>query len=107
MKMNTYLEKIGLVTQHESFRSIVDAFELEMKNGLIGEESSLLMIPNYLSASRMVLRDRQAVAIDMGGTNLRVARVDFNSSGEAHVDYFVYAMPGTKEELSALEFLTK
>lgn len=107
MNMSTYLEEIGLITQHESFRSIVDAFELEMKNGLAGEQSSLLMIPNFLTASQTALRDRQAIAIDMGGTNLRIARVDFDSSGETHVEYFVYAMPGTKEELSACEFFDK
>lgn len=107
MKISAYLEDIGLVTQHVSFRSIVDLFEMEMKNGLIGEKSSLLMIPNFLTASQTVLRERQAVAIDMGGTNLRIARVDFDSSGEPHVDYFVYAMPGTKEELSVCEFSDK
>ncbi len=107
MEMKTYLEEIGLVTQHVTFRTIVDAFELEMKKGLIGEKSSLLMIPNFLTASAPVLRDRQAFAIDMGGTNLRIARVDFDSSGEACVEYFVHAMPGTKEELSAHELFDK
>lgn len=107
MEMITYLQEIGLAAQHVSFLPAIEAFELEMIHGLAGKKSSLQMIPNFLSAAQIAPHDKCAIAIDMGGTNLRIARVDFDSRGEAHLEYFVYPMPGIKSELTADEFFDK
>lgn len=107
MEMSDYVKEIGLVAQRVSFRPAVEAFELEMMHGLAGKKSSLQMIPNFLSAAEIALHDKCAIAIDMGGTNLRIARVDFDSKSETHLECFVNPMPGIKKELSVDDFFDK
>lgn len=107
MEMKTYLNEIGLPSKSFSLRQAVDEFVLEMSNGLNGRESSLQMIPNYLNAPPASLRGKRTIAIDMGGTNLRIARVAFDENGLAHLENFVYPMPGSKEELMVSEFFDR
>ena len=80
-------------------------FMSEMKKGLEGKESSLLMIPTYISIDSEIPLNEPVIVIDAGGTNFRVAVVYFDSGKNAVIeDFKVYPMPGTKGELSKDEF---
>ena len=57
-----------------SLRQNADAFIGEMEKGLKGEESSLFMIPTYISIDKKVPAGERIIVVDAGGTNFRVAR---------------------------------
>lgn len=77
----------------------------EMKSGLCGNESSLKMIPTYLSFGGSVPKNEPVIVLDAGGTNFRVAVVKFDSSGNPVISNFkIYKMPGTENEISSDEF---
>ena len=72
-----------------------DDFLAEMTRGLNGEPSSLVMIPTYMETARELPRGRTVIALDAGGTNLRVAAVTFDADGKALVeDLTRHRMPG-------------
>jgi hexokinase len=76
-----------------------------MDLGLDGKPSSLAMIPTYIETSRAVPRGRRVVALDAGGTNLRVATVIFNETGRAVIENLArHRMPGIDEEIDRPEF---
>lgn len=80
-------------------------FAEEMQKGLDGEESSLMMIPTYISIDSEVPVNEPVIVIDAGGTNFRVAVVYFDADRKPVIeDFKMYPMPGTKGELSKDEF---
>ncbi len=85
--------------------TLVDRFLAEMTNGLDGEESSLAMIPAYVSTSGEVPVDKNVAVIDAGGTNLRIGIARFDVNGSIQLDHFAkQAIPGRDVEVSADEF---
>lgn len=80
-------------------------FQEEMLQGLKGNPSSLMMIPAYVSPEQQVPKNKAAVVLDAGGTNLRVGLCRFTESGAKLEQVTVGPMPGTLSPLSAEEFL--
>src|SRR6056297_3359763 len=75
----------------------VGIFLEEMEAGLEGRESSLKMLPTYISPEGDVPANTPVLVLDAGGTNFRVARVSFSPSGEAEIESFVkHPMPGSR-----------
>jgi hexokinase len=86
-------------------RTCCNDFLAEMARGLDGEPSSLAMIPTYIETARELPRGRAVIALDAGGTNLRVAAVKFGQDGQAVVeDLARHRMPGTEGEIGREEF---
>ncbi|MFZ2338540.1 MAG: hypothetical protein WAW07_02320 [Bacteroidales bacterium] len=84
---------------------LVDLFLSEMNRGLMGETSSLRMIPTYIEAENEFLKDTPVIAIDAGGTNFRSALISFSSSGLLEMENVSnYLMPGLDREVSKKEF---
>ena len=84
---------------------LVNTFLHEMKNGLAGRESSLLMLPTYIEAEGEVKANDPVVAIDAGGTNFRVAKVYFDENLKLITENLQnYSMPAVDRELSKKEF---
>ena len=77
----------------------------EMRAGLNGEASSLMMLPAYLNPAAEVAVNEPVAVLDAGGTNLRVALVTFTADGPVIKGEKVMPMPGTKGELTWDEFL--
>jgi hexokinase len=76
------------------------AFLVEMHAGLEGRPSSLPMIPTYIETVAEVRRGERVIALDAGGTNLRVAVVSFDPKGNAVVERLSrHRMPGVDAEL--------
>lgn len=104
-EVEQFLKAHGLFAADIDADAVLADFESEMKKGLAGEESSLKMIPTFITADKDVPADESVIVLDAGGTNLRVASVSFGSDGNVKTDSFSrYSMPGIERELSADEF---
>jgi len=77
----------------------------EMDKGLNGADSSLPMIPAYLSPVSKITPGKTVIALDAGGTNLRAALVKFDDNGKAVTEEVIKTqMPGTAGRLDAQAF---
>jgi hexokinase len=86
-------------------RACCDAFLEEMTLGLEGRPSSLPMIPTYIETSRAVPRGQKVLALDAGGTNMRVAIVSFDPAGVPVIERLTrHRMPGVDAAISRDEF---
>jgi hexokinase len=101
-----FLEANGFESVNLDRTALVSAFLKEMDAGLKGGNSSLAMIPTYVSPSGELKRDTPVSVLDAGGTNLRGATVCFPSgSTEAKIEHKEKGeMPGTSAYVSPDEF---
>jgi len=103
-----FLENNGLLADQISFEDVLDDFLEEMELGLTGEESSLAMIPTFISIENSVPAFKPVIALDAGGTNLRVAAVVFDGDGNPRISHLTkHKMPGSDGELNKNEFFDK
>jgi hexokinase len=65
-------------------RKLIPCFHEEMKLGLAGQASSLKMIPCYVSRPTG-LEKGSYLALDLGGTNMRVLAVELDGRGGANI----------------------
>jgi hexokinase len=85
--------------------AVLEDFLEEMKRGLNGQTSSLVMIPTYISTDKPVPAGRPVIVVDAGGTNLRVATAVFDDNGVPTIEHFSnYVMPGAQDEVGKDEF---
>ena len=99
-----FLQDNGLDPKAIDAQALLDAFLKEMERGLRGE-GSLPMIPSDLHLPDGPIRDREVPAFDVGGTNIRSARVRFGSSGAPTVEDLRRGfMPGSRGHVTHAEF---
>ncbi|MBA4396329.1 MAG: hypothetical protein C0394_02930 [Syntrophus sp. (in: bacteria)] len=77
----SHLESLFLVTIQDA-REIMFHFHEEMRRGLAGESSSLKMIPSFVSRPKGTEKGN-FLALDLGGTNIRVLCVALDGNGNA------------------------
>lgn len=105
MKAKEFLAKHRMGYDTIVLENEIDEYIDEMKKGLCGEPSSLLMLPSFLALQNDVQREKPVLCVDAGGTNLRIAVAKFLSDGSfCTEEIFRYIMPGVEKELSAQEF---
>jgi hexokinase len=76
-----------------------------MERGLEGKTSSLAMIPSYITPVSHIPAEKTVLAMDAGGTNLRVSLVRFNRNSEAvAIKTVKIAMPGTNGYVTESQF---
>ncbi len=104
-----FIQRHGMSYQDIHIDSLLETYLEEMQRGLNGEDSSLLMLPSYVNTSGIVQQERPVVAVDAGGTNLRIALIEFNNRGECCFKSEIkkYKMPGVGETISAEEFFDR
>lgn len=83
----------------------INSFVAEMQKGMDKKESSLPMIPTYVSCDRKIPLNKYAVAIDAGGTNFRTALLKFTEDGANLEQFNSYPMPGTRGKVTWQEFI--
>lgn len=86
MKTDTFikdLERMFAVTPANIKDTITD-FHSEMKLGLSGKKSSLKMLPSFVVRPQGTEKGRY-LALDLGGTNLRLLAVELDGKGKAAV----------------------
>ena len=85
--------------------ALVKEILIDMERGLEGLSSSLPMIPSYISPISKVPPGKTVLALDAGGTNLRVSLVRFNEQGMAvPTETVKHPMPGTTGTVNATQF---
>jgi len=85
--------------------ALVKGILIDMERGLEGQSSSLPMIPSYIMPLSKVQTGKTVLALDAGGTNLRVSRVHFDGEGRAVAEGTQkHPMPGTNGRVSAEQF---
>lgn len=100
-----FLANQGLAASGIDAPAVLDDFHEEMAHGLAGSDSSLAMIPTFITVDRPLPADEPVVVLDAGGTNLRVATVVFDRAGKAEImDFAKYEMPGISAEISGADF---
>jgi hexokinase len=93
-KVDEFLRRTGMHYERVALDENREVFQFEMRKGLGGEASSMLMLPTYISAESRVPKDKEIIVMDAGGTNFRVATVKFGENGP-EIGYFdKTAMPG-------------
>ena len=101
---NEFLHKVAMHSDTTDIQAVTEQFLSEMEKGLNGEVSSLQMIPTYISANGTAPDNKPVIAIDAGGSNLRVGLVTF-ADGVPNVSRLEKcALPGSHHEISAEEF---
>ena len=104
-KTQRFLSSHGLDAAAIDPEAVLEDFLQEMKRGLDGQKSSLVMIPTFITIDKPVPAGRPGIAVDAGGTNLRVATVVFDERGAPTIDnYSNYEMPGIQREVGKDEF---
>jgi hexokinase len=100
-----FLSRHRLLADQYSSREIIAAFLDEMDKGLSGAESSLAMIPSFVTVPRQAPKNEKIIVLDAGGTNFRTAIIRFDENSTPHREYFVNnSMPGIEKELGKEEF---
>jgi hexokinase len=94
-----FLREQGMHPDSIDIIQSTQAFIGEMKAGLEGRPSSLMMLPSYLTTEGAVADDENVIAVDMGGTNLRVALCRFVGGKMQLLGGSVSPMPGSKESI--------
>ncbi len=104
-KAQQFLKSHKMTASDIDIQELVNAFLTDMKNGLEGKESSLLMLPTYIEAEGAVKPNEPVVAIDAGGTNFRAAKIYFDENLKLVTENIqLNKMPAVDEELSKKEF---
>ena len=99
-----FLRENGLTPGKLDFQHWVAEFQREMAAGLAGEKSSLRMIPTYLSAQALPQSGEPVIVLDAGGTNLRIALMEFTPEGPKASYFNTVPMLGTQGRLTIAEF---
>ncbi len=104
-RVDRFLARNGLEAGSIDPDAVLEDFLEEMKKGLAGRESSLAMIPTFITADKPVPAGRPVIVVDAGGTNLRVATAVFNERGLPKIENFAnHEMPGLQKEVGKDEF---
>lgn len=100
-----FLQSYEMDVENVDFQSNLDAFAEQMQQGLTGRDSTLEMIPTFLSAANQVPSSTPVIVADAGGTNFRVATVYFDENNTPVIENLQkFTMPGVEKELSRKEF---
>ncbi len=105
-KVMSFIDRHSLSAKSVDTDAILGLFRSEMKKGLKGE-SSLAMIPTYVSTDALINPGESVIVLDAGGTNFRTCLVTFDDNKNPVIsDFQKTGMPGVKEEVSAKEFFS-
>lgn len=104
--MKEFISQNGMLVDYAYFEENLNMFVNEMEKGLAGENSSLKMLPTYISIDDIPEKRSNVIVIDAGGTNLRIALVSFDYNTPS-ISYFKrYPMLGIKEPITKDEFFS-
>lgn len=99
-----YLRRCGVHPDLYDFGRCKDAFLSDMTAGLLGEPSSMKMIPAYLSTGGRLPAAGSAIALDIGGTNLRIALVSCRGGALRIERLEEFPVPGLTGPITKTEF---
>jgi len=104
-KAGDFLRDFGLHEDCFDFEEHVRSFTAEMEAGFSPGESSLRMLPSYLGVEPETPPEGEVIAVDAGGTNLRVALVSFKPGSAPVIDRLEkHRLPGSEGAITKDEF---
>ena len=106
-RINNFLREISMHPDQTDLQYSMEACVLEMKKGLEGTNSSIKMIPTYISSNGTPPNGVPAITVDAGGTNLRIALVTFSEGRPVISNMNVYPIPGSLGQISADAFFNE
>jgi len=104
-RARSFLRRHGMDPQEFDLQKGLEEYLQEMRRGLAGEGGSLEMIPTYIELASTVPVGEPVIAVDAGGTNLRIAPVRFDADLKPVIEnYRKVLMPGIEREVGRGEF---
>lgn len=76
--------KAQLAVPPNLMRDLIERFQAAMDDGLIGKPSSLKMLPSFMGVPNGH-EQGTVVAVDFGGTNVRVLLIELNGKGQSDI----------------------
>ena len=96
MTPKDFLRRHDMLYEQQTFEELTDAYIAEIRAGLRGEESTLMMLPSFLHVGTALRTGESVLVLDAGGTNFRAGRIRFDESGKPVVEALEKRrMPGT------------
>ncbi len=106
-KAVSFLKKHKMDVSDVDIDSTVGVYLDEMERGLAGCESSLKMLPTYLSPGPEIPAGKKVIVLDAGGTNFRVATLHFDQQHKPVIENFSkHPIPGIEKEVTSEEFFS-
>lgn len=105
-QVNAFLHQHKMSPSSVSFDALTQEIFLQMERGLQGNDTSIPMLPSFLSIGGIPAKNTPVAVIDAGGTNFRRALVTLTETGAVVEDIAVYPMPGTGREATWSEFIS-
>lgn len=106
-EINEFLRGISMHPDQTDIHAATKEFISELEKGLDGEDSSLKMIPTYISAYGTPPENIPVIAIDAGGTNLRISLVTFEKGKPVVSGIEINPIPGSLREITSDEFFSE
>ncbi len=104
-RARAFLRRNGLDPEAFDLEAGLEEYLQEMRRGLSGQPSSLEMIPTYIELASSLPVEEPVIAVDAGGTNLRMALVRFDRELKPVIErYRKVLMPGVEREVGKAEF---
>ncbi len=105
---NEFLLRHGMHYETIDKNRETEAFRAQMRSGLSGLPSSLMMIPTFITLAEDIPCDREVMVMDAGGTNFRVAVIKYASDRSMTISHFSkHPMPGTQGRIGIDAFFEK
>jgi hexokinase len=106
-EVDLFLTKHAMHSEQVDAVEVMKTFKNDIQAGLMGESSSLMMIPTYIELPSQLPQGEKVLVMDAGGTNLRSALVHLDEEYCPIIDHFTkVTMPGTQGEVSKEQFYT-
>ena len=99
-----FLEENGLEYKDINFKNEIDRFISQMELGLVSD-SGLPMMPTYIEGKLHPEQGEKAIAVDVGGTNLRVAVLELKGLKTQIIKLTKARILGKDEPVSFDEFI--
>ncbi|MCI6467810.1 MAG: hypothetical protein MSA90_20365 [Faecalicatena sp.] len=104
-ELDEFLTKMGISPEFTDISKTAEIFRQEMQDGLSGKASSLAMIPSFITNTFSAIENECVIAIDAGGTNLRISLVRLHLEKLPEIlSMKRFPMPGTKGAVTSDEF---
>lgn len=103
--VNAFLHRHQMSPTSVSYDGLTQAIFLQMSRGLAGGDTSIPMLPSFVSIGGAPTLHVPTAVIDAGGTNFRRALVTLTEDGPVVEDIAVHPMPGTDREATWPEFI--
>lgn len=107
-KTDVFLRQHGMHDDTIDMHKETEALLKQMKDGLAGRPSSLMMIPTFITIAEDITCDREVIVMDAGGTNFRVAIIKYGKDRSITIsDFSKHPMPGTQGRIGIDAFFEK